>query len=157
MAKPHGMSSMKSAKQLPKPTARQEMLTRDQAGRFTARIVKRIGEQALGELKDSEGNPYVMNAAEMRACEIIMKKTLPDLSMVQMVDDKDDLDGMSRQEMQLMLNNMMESNPQLAKLSGLAGAVDRGMTVIDVPKGELHSNVRSELHNLHTEDVDDND
>jgi len=119
-------------------TKRQEKNARTNASSQTTKIINRLGKQALGTLTRKttvEGEvvniPYTMNQAEIRAAEIILKKTLPDLTMIQQVEPNQ-LDNMSREELGNLLLTLVEKNPMLAQLSGITEAVNKANTVADV-------------------------
>ena len=83
--------------------------------RYTGKVVNRLAKQALGQLKDKNGERIDMSMAEIRAAEIMLKKTLPDLSAIQIVEN-DSVESMSRHEIESMLSALLKSNPLLAKL-----------------------------------------
>ena len=54
----------------------------------TTQLVKRLNLFALNELDDA-GNVVELDAARLRAIEILLRKTLPDLSNIQVSGDAD--------------------------------------------------------------------
>ncbi len=67
-----------------KPNKEQQDRTR--AAIQTTQLVKRIQNYALGE-KDDQDNPVEIDSNRLRAIEILLRKSLPDLSSVQMQAD----------------------------------------------------------------------
>ena len=128
-------------------TVRQENNVRANATRETSKIVNRLVAQANGELtkplRDDDGKlvldengdkimvEYHMNASEIRAAEIILNKTLPNLTAQQIVED-DPTNHMGRDEIIEMLGSILVNNPKLAQLSGLTSAVDEINTVVTI-------------------------
>jgi hypothetical protein len=45
-------------------------------------LVNRLEKDALGKLKDHEGNPMILADGQRRSIEILLRKTLADLSSV---------------------------------------------------------------------------
>ncbi len=127
----HQDPRLKPIKTLSKLTKRQQGNVRQSAQQYTSKVLNRLAKQACGELKDRDGNPVEMSMAEIRASEVILRKTLPDLSLVQQVED-DPINHMSREEMADMLGNILASNPHLAQLSNIQQAVDSANTVAEV-------------------------
>lgn len=90
-----------------------------------SRAMNRVAEQALGTLtvkKEIDGKtvevPYEMTSAEIECCKIILKKTVPDLSLVQQLPT-DDSTFKSIEEMEEDLKALAESSPIIANLLGL--------------------------------------
>lgn len=54
----------------------------------TTQLIKRLQQYALGE-KGDQGETIKMDATKLRAAEILLRKTLPDLSNVQHSNDPD--------------------------------------------------------------------
>lgn len=126
----------KDPKDLEKLNRRQMTNVRGAASaKYTTRVLNRIGQQALGELKDKDGESYDMSPSELRACELIMKKTLPDLQMVTHVDETHNLQNKSREELAEMITGLLTANPMLAKMTELQHAVDSALTVKVIDKG----------------------
>ena len=104
-------------------TKRQELDVRTIMLRKVGKVTRRLIEQACGTLTEKvvdkeTGEVEVvkcdMSPAELRAAEIILRKTVPDLSSVT-VEQKDPMAGMSREEMVDMLARL-QSNPQVAQM-----------------------------------------
>lgn len=104
-------------------TARQELDSRTIALRHTNKILKRLAAFSVGELTkkelDDKGNmvevPETISAQELKAAEIVLKKTLPDLSAVQLVES-DDFENMSRDELMESIAAMVSNRPELLKM-----------------------------------------
>jgi hypothetical protein len=126
---PREATTLASVKRKDSLTKRQQVDIR--AGvqaRYTSKVVNRLAKQALGQLKDRNGERIDMSMAEIRAAEIMLKKTLPDLSSMQIVES-DSVESMSRAEIESMLSSLLRSNPLLAKIGADA---TRGQTEEDV-------------------------
>lgn len=54
----------------------------------TTQLVKRLQFYALGE-KDEAGNVVDLDAGKLKAIEVLLRKSLPDLSSVELVGDPD--------------------------------------------------------------------
>jgi len=52
-------------------------------------IVNRLNGYALGK-DDTKGNPIVMDAGQLRAAEVLLRKSLPDLSSVTIGGNSDE-------------------------------------------------------------------
>ena len=65
---------------------RQDQRSRDAIQ--TTQLVKRLNCFALGE-KDDAGNAVDIDPTRLRAIEVLLRKTLPDLSAVQLSGDPD--------------------------------------------------------------------
>lgn len=66
------------------PNQRQQDQTR--AAIQTTQLVKRLQCFALGE-KDDAGNPVDLDTPKLKAIEVLLRKTLPDLSAVSLSGD----------------------------------------------------------------------
>ena len=106
-----------------KLTKRQELDVRTIMLRKVGKVTRRLIDQACGTLtekvvdKDTGEVEIVkcdMTSAELRAAEIILRKTVPDLSSV-VVEQKDPMAGLSREEMIHMLARL-QANPQVAEM-----------------------------------------
>ena len=123
-------------------------LTKRQEGEVRARAMKKVSTIVNRMTAYATGEPYVdrdgkvieekveMTSGELRAAEILLRKTLPDLTAVQVVDD-DPVKGMGRDEIIDMIGGLIASNPRLAQLAGIQHAVDESKTVADVVPIEL--------------------
>ena len=104
-------------------TKRQELDVREVMLRKIGKVTRRLIEQACGTLTEKVKNKETgeieevkcdMSTAELRAAEIILRKTVPDLSSV-VVEQKDPMAGLSRDEMVDMLARL-QNNPQVAQM-----------------------------------------
>jgi hypothetical protein len=68
------------------PNLRQQEQTR--AAIKTTQLVKRLQHYALGE-KDEQGNIVDLDAGKLRAIEVLLRKTLSDLSSVTLGGDSE--------------------------------------------------------------------
>jgi len=101
-------------------TKRQEMDVRTKLMSKTSKVLSRIVAVAAGEEE--------MTAMEFKASELLLRKTLPDLSAVAHVE-KDDLSDMSRDELLSVLGGVLESQPHLAEVPAIREAVNSAQTV----------------------------
>lgn len=104
-------------------TKRQELDVRTKLMGKTTRVLNRIMAVAEGTEE--------MSAMEFKACELLLKKTLPDLSAVQHVE-KDDLADMDRTELLSTLSAVVSANPALLNLPEVKEAVNAAQSVNDI-------------------------
>ena len=124
-------------------TKRQELDARTHACRDAHLLIKRLSENALGKLKkrkkvngEWEYLPYQMSMSEIRSCQIILDKAVPNLSLVAQIET-DGLENLDREALASRVNELISGNSALAQLSGLLEAVNKSQTVAEVVPIEL--------------------
>ena len=105
-------------------TKRQELDVRTKLMGKTTRILNKLVKVAEGAEE--------MSAMEFRASELILKKTLPDLSAVAHVQP-DELADLGRDELIAILGGVLESQPQLAAVPEIRGVVNQAQSVNEMP------------------------
>ena len=114
-------------------TTRQTIDARTAALRFGNQLMTRMACFALGlDVDPSTGQKIEpMDAKQLKAAEIVLRKILPDLSAVQETKP-DDFENMSRDEMVELLCMVVAEYPQLANNPVIQKAVNSAQTVIPI-------------------------
>lgn len=111
-------------------TTRQVANIRAAQAQKTSKVLGRITAFALGE--EFEGKKVKMTSQELKAAEIHLRKTCPDLSAMVVMDGGNDFDHLSREDLIERVAGMIRANPMLAQASQLLGAVSEQAVVAEV-------------------------
>jgi len=96
MARPGGLAPKGTtlmAARTSTPNHRQQEQTR--AAIQTTQLLKRLQNFALGE-KDDAGNMVDLDAKKLRAIEILLRKAIPELSAIALVEEPDPVEKIDR-------------------------------------------------------------
>jgi len=117
-------------------TTRQALDARTAALRFGNKLMTRMACFALGLDEDPETGLKVekMDAKQLKAAEIVLKKILPDQAAIQEIP-KDDFADMSRTEMLELLGTLVSASPQLLQNPEIREAVNKSQTIVDISAG----------------------
>lgn len=117
-------------------TTRQALDARTAALRFGNKLMTRMACFALGLEEDPETGLKVepMDAKQLKAAEIVLKKILPDQAAIQEIP-KDDFADMSRTEMLELLGTLVSASPQLLQNPEIREAVNKSQTIVDISAG----------------------
>jgi len=107
-------------------TRRQQLNRRIALDVHSGKLLNRLAECALG----IEGRE--MSMAEIRAAEIVLRKSVPDLAAQILVAPEND--NLSREELAMRISELANSNPQLALVAGLDIVIDKAKTVATIEK-----------------------
>jgi len=93
-------------------TKRQQKNLRDKIIAAAEKIVPRLCDNALGELKDKEGNKTEMSPSMVKSAEAILSRSVPTLQSTEYVERKDSL---TESEQIDRLKALVQKNPDLLK------------------------------------------
>lgn len=127
MANTNVRSEMKKSVALNK---RQQLNVRTELAKVAGKVGTRLALFAAGE-KDKHGEKIEMTMGEIRAAEILLRKTVPDLQATVEITE-DDFGNLSRNELESRLRDVVKNRPELAQMSGIDRLVNDAKTVIDI-------------------------
>ncbi len=82
------------------------------------RLMTRLERNAQGKLKTP------MTSQQIKAAEVFLDRIWPKLSAITIIEDTNELEGMSRDELAQRAAGLIRSNPQLAQLTDIITAVN---------------------------------
>ena len=127
------MQNTNTASEMVKKTAltkRQQLNVRTELAKVAGKVGTRLALFAAGE-KDKHGEKIEMTMGEIRAAEILLRKTVPDLQATVEVAE-DDFGNLSRNELESRLRDVVKNRPGLAQMSGIDRLVNDAKTVIEI-------------------------
>lgn len=135
-------STTKTIAQQTELNNRQVLQIRSTNAQQAGRLLTRITKFALGE------DDIEMSPTQLRAAEISLRKSVPDLSAMAILDTEDHA-GESREELQQRIAGLLEANPKLVEISGMMTAIALSKTVStqeeEIIDAEYSSNLKGEV------------
>lgn len=115
---PKAASSLKAFRAKSALTKRQENDSRHHMMVRAVKISNKISDFAEANPTDEDYQDKEMSMAQLKAAEIILNRTVPVLSAIQIVSD-DDNENLTREEIETRIRDKLAANPLLGILAGI--------------------------------------